>query len=111
MKFTTGMRNVRTIQSVRHRSVPTTRLEMAAQLARLEHEKAGLERALKVFEATDRRIRASLEQAVARIDLLRHRLYDSSDDNDEEGGNGDALRTDETESSTRKPPRVVSVEY
>ena len=41
-----GMRNIPTIQGLRHRSLPTTREQTVAELARLEHEKVRLKREL-----------------------------------------------------------------
>ena len=66
-----GMRHITTLQALRGRSVPSSREQIMAELSRLEHEKARLEREQQIWienqHKTDERLRATED----RIELLR----------------------------------------
>ncbi|OGO05775.1 MAG: hypothetical protein A2Y73_07375 [Chloroflexi bacterium RBG_13_56_8] len=110
MKFK-GMSNLRTIQTMKNQSVPATRAEMTAQLSRLEHERARLERVWKIFEGLQQRIETDLQQAIARIEVLKLKLYGPTDGNGEGHHDRKTQQTGNSESDAKKSPRVLSIEY
>lgn len=61
-----GLRDVRTAEGLAARSLPRTRAGKAAQLARLEHERAALQRALVVLAAR----RRQAEERMGRVERL-----------------------------------------
>lgn len=69
-----GMRDIPTIQGLRHRSLPGNREQTMAEIARLEHEKARLEREMRIWlgnqERTEKRIRQVGERLAALQDTL-----------------------------------------
>ena len=71
VKRTRGMRNIPTIQGLRHRSLPTTREQTVAELARLEHEKVRLKRELKLWIDHQKRTEGQLQQVEDRLTLLQ----------------------------------------
>ncbi len=72
-----GMRDIPTIQMLRHRSLPTTREQTVAELARLEHEKARLKRELNLWLEHQERTEKQLQQVEDRLDIL-HQIMDQS---------------------------------
>jgi hypothetical protein len=74
IKRTRGMRNIPTIQGLRHRSLPTSREQTVAELARLEHEKARLNRELKLWIDHQKRTQSQLQQVEERLTLLQQIL-------------------------------------
>jgi hypothetical protein len=73
-KRTRGMRNIPTIQGLRHRSLPTTREQTVGELARLEHEKARLNRELKLWMDHQKRTQGQLQKVEERLTLLQQIL-------------------------------------
>jgi predicted nuclease with TOPRIM domain len=73
-KSVRGMRDVPTIQGLRHRSVPTTREQAVTELARLEHEKARLERELNIWASNQQKTAGRLQQVEERLALLEQML-------------------------------------
>lgn len=71
MKSVRGMRDIPTIQGLRHRSLPTTREQVVAEVARLEHEKARLERELNLWIDHQKRTEGQLRQVEERLALLQ----------------------------------------
>jgi hypothetical protein len=61
-----GMRDVPTIQGLRHRFLPGTREQTVAEVARLEHEKARLERELSLWLQHQDRTEKQLRQVEER---------------------------------------------
>jgi len=74
IEHTRGMRNIPTIQGLRHRSLPTSREQTVAELARLEHEKARLNRELKLWIDHQKRTEGQLQQVEERLALLQQIL-------------------------------------
>jgi chromosome segregation ATPase len=72
-----GMRDIPTIQGLRHRSLPTTREQTVAEVARLEHEKARLKRELNLWLEHQERTEKQLQQVEDRLDIL-HQIMDQS---------------------------------
>jgi septal ring factor EnvC (AmiA/AmiB activator) len=72
-----GMRDIPTIQMLRHRSLPTTREQTVAEVARLEHEKARLKRELNLWFEHQERTEKHLQQVEDRLDAL-HQIMDQS---------------------------------
>ena len=86
-----GMRDIPTIQGLRNRSVPASRAQTVSELARLEHEKARLERELHIWIANQKKTENRLQQAEERIVLLqktmdkmdpRHKPEETADEKD-----------------------------
>ena len=66
-----SMRDIPTIQGIHSRSVPTTKPQAATELARLEHEKARLERELKMWFVNQKRTEGRLMQVEERLALVK----------------------------------------
>jgi hypothetical protein len=75
-----GLREVPTVQGLSNRSVPSTREHAATEFARLEHEKARLERELTIWLENQRRTEARMEQVCQRLSLLRQTLLQPESD-------------------------------
>jgi hypothetical protein len=73
-KSVRGMRDVPTIQGLRHRSLPTTREQTVAEVARLEHEKARLQRELNLWLDHQRKTEGQLQQVEERLIILQQIL-------------------------------------
>ncbi|MBL7201506.1 MAG: hypothetical protein ISS56_15310 [Anaerolineae bacterium] len=71
---TRGMRDIPTIQGLRHRSLPTTREQTVAAIARLEHEKARLQREVTVWNRNRKRTEGQLQGVEERLALLQQAL-------------------------------------
>jgi len=74
IKHTKGMRDIPTIQGLNSRSVPDTRQQAATELARLEHEKARLERNLKMWINNQKKTEGRLRQVEERLALVQQVL-------------------------------------
>lgn len=70
-KHVRSMRDIPTIQGLRNRSVPATREQVMSELARLEHEKARLERELNMWIANQKKTEDRLQQLQERVNLLQ----------------------------------------
>ena len=75
-----GMQDVPTAQTLINRSVPASRVQIVAQLARMEHEKVRLERELSVWVGKQKETEGRLQQARQHIELLQGALDKSSAD-------------------------------
>jgi hypothetical protein len=62
-----SMRDIPTIQGLRHRSVPASREQAVAEVARMEHEKARLERELEIWLGNQRNTEKRLRQVEERL--------------------------------------------
>jgi hypothetical protein len=69
-----SMRNIPTIQGLRNQSLPTTREQAVTELARLEHEKARLERELKMWVDNQKKTEMRLRQVDERLLSLQEIL-------------------------------------
>jgi phage portal protein BeeE len=69
-----GMRDIPTIQGLRHRAMPGNREQAVSELARLEHEKARLERELKIWISNQQKTEGRLRQVEERLALLEQML-------------------------------------
>lgn len=69
-----GMRDIATIQSLAGRSIPQSREHIAAELARLEHEKARLERELNMWANNVRRTEEQIQHIEDRLTLLQQAI-------------------------------------
>ncbi|NJM08210.1 hypothetical protein HC891_21555 [Candidatus Gracilibacteria bacterium] len=65
-----GLRNLRTVQQANRRNQIGSREQMVAELARLEHEKARLQREVEVWRQNQRRTETQLEHVEARLAQL-----------------------------------------
>jgi len=70
-KHVRSMRDIPTIQGLRNRSVPTTREQVMTELARLEHEKARLERELNIWLVNQKKTEDRTRQLQERVNLLQ----------------------------------------
>jgi chromosome segregation ATPase len=66
------MRDIPTIQGLKNRAVPSNREQIASELARLEHEKARLERELNMWVGNQKKTKIRIHQVQERLDLLEH---------------------------------------
>jgi hypothetical protein len=73
-KSTRGMRDIPTIQGLRHHSLPTTREQTVAEVARLEHEKSRLERELNMWLENQKKTESRLQHVRERLTLLQQLL-------------------------------------
>ena len=69
-----GMRDIPTIQGLRNHSVPTTRAQAVTELARLEHEKARLERELNMWIGNQKKTEKRLQRVEERLTHLQQVL-------------------------------------
>ena len=69
-----GMRDIPTIQGLRHCSQPTTREQTVAEIARLEHEKARLQREMAMWNQNQEKTAGRLQQVEERLALLQQAL-------------------------------------
>jgi hypothetical protein len=68
--ITRGMRDVLTIQGMRNRVLPKNREQAATELARMEHEKARLEREMAMWVSNQRRTEVRLQHVNERLAML-----------------------------------------
>ena len=101
-----GMRNLATIQTVRNAARPSSRAEMAAQMARLEHERFRVERELAIFEEKKAHALESLQRTKAQIDQLSRALYDTGE-NQGEVTTGSLGKTEQSDKETQKGTKKV----
>ena len=108
-----GMRSLATIQTVRNKARPSSRAEMAAQLARLEHERFRVERELQIFEEKKAHALEALKQTRARIDQLQQALYEPEENRSEvtRGSSGQAEQGDKGSTKGTKSVRTVTLGY
>jgi TolA-binding protein len=69
-----GMRDIPTIQGLRHQSGPATREQAVTELARLEHERARLRRELTMWVSNQTKTEKRLHQVEERLAELQHLL-------------------------------------
>ncbi len=77
MKATRGMRDINTVQASSSRTDATSREQGITDLARLEHERARLERELNMWLENQKRAEQRLKKVHERITLLQQDLYGS----------------------------------
>jgi hypothetical protein len=103
-----GLHHIPTAQSLINRSIPASRAEVVAQLARMEHEKGRLERELNVWVGKQQQTEGRLQQVQQHIELLQGTLEEPPTG---EGPRGSS--TQQTANDERKAPgwREISLEY
>ncbi|MGD8241102.1 MAG: hypothetical protein PVH68_21290 [Armatimonadota bacterium] len=69
-----GMRDVATVQTLVNRSVPASRAQIVTQLARMEHEKARLERELGMWTSKQQQTQGRLAKVQHHIASLQRAL-------------------------------------
>ncbi|MBU0493738.1 MAG: hypothetical protein KKA73_04485 [Chloroflexi bacterium] len=69
-----GMRDIPTIQGLRNRATPVTREQAVTELARLEHEKARLQRELNTWIVNQEKTEERLRQLEERLSLVQQIL-------------------------------------
>ena len=69
-----GMRDVPTLQGTRKRSLSVTREQAVTELARLEHEKARLERELGIWQANEKKTSRRIARVDEQLAVLQHIL-------------------------------------
>ena len=70
-QITRGMRDIPTIQGNSSRSVPPTREQVVTELAHLEHEKARLERELRIWSSNQQKTVDRLQRLEGRLAILQ----------------------------------------
>jgi septal ring factor EnvC (AmiA/AmiB activator) len=98
-KRTRGMRNIPTIQALRHRSLPATREQAVAEVARLEHEKARLNRELNLWSDHQRRTEGQLQQVEERLAALQQILDETATEGSTKRAKARRSRTERGDSS------------
>jgi len=91
-----GMRDIPTIQRLRHHSLASTRQQAVAEQARLEHECARLKRELGIWADNQERTEGRLRMVEERLALLQqilnppdaHDTAQSGEANQSPGGKG-----------------------
>lgn len=74
------MRDIPTNQGLNSRSLPKKREQAITELARLEHEKARLERELEMWRENQKQTEARLEKVEARLAALREMVEPAAAD-------------------------------
>ncbi len=69
-----GMHDIPTAQTLISHSIPATRAEMMAQLARMEQERGRLERELNVWDGKQKETEARLQKVRQRFEVLQRAL-------------------------------------
>ena len=69
-----GMHDVATAQTLINRSVPASRAQIVAQLARMEHEQARLERELNTWAGKQQQAQRRLQKVREHTALLQQAL-------------------------------------
>jgi hypothetical protein len=69
-----GMRDIPTIQGLRNQSLPKSRELIVAEVARMEHEKARLERELRMWVSNEKKTENRLQRVEERLGLLQQML-------------------------------------
>jgi hypothetical protein len=107
-----SMRDIPTIQGLRNRSVPASREQAVAEVARMEHEKARLERELEIWlgnqRNTEKRLR-QVEERLAGLELILNPL-DGDGATKHPARRAPTERTDGGEEQVRKW-REIPLEY
>jgi hypothetical protein len=73
-KHLRGMRDIPTVQGVHQHSLPGTREQTVAEIARLEHEKARLEREMGIWRDNQARTQKRILQVAERLASLQAML-------------------------------------
>jgi hypothetical protein len=108
-----GMRDIPTIQGLRHHSVPGNREQAVSDLALLEHEKARLERELKMWISNQQKTEGRLRQVGERLALLEQILNPPAADGSTKRAEVRRSRTDKPDGGEGEPQgwREVPLEY
>jgi len=72
------MRDIPTIQGLKNRGVPSNREQIVGELARMEHEKARLERERDMWASNQKKTQFRLSNVQERINLLQATLDEIS---------------------------------
>ena len=72
-----SMRNLATVQTLRNKALARSRAELAAQLARLEHERVRLEREANIYAEKQALTQEALARVGVQIDEIQHLLYEN----------------------------------
>ncbi len=69
-----SMREIPTIQGLRNKAVPSNREQIISEFARLEHEKARLERELSIWLANQKKTNDRIQHVQERLNMLQNLL-------------------------------------
>lgn len=103
-----SMRDIPTIQGLKNRGVPSNREQIVGELARLEHEKARLERELSMWVANQKKTQFRLSNVQERLNHLQAALEEISPRKQPEAPA--AAHTEEPEGQTARY-KEMSLEY
>ncbi len=103
-----GIRDIPTIQGLRSRSVPDTRPQAATELARLEHEKARLERELRVWILNQKRTEGRLRRVEERLAHVQQVVVPPAADG---GAKRARVRQSPAEKTDAQSWREIPLEY
>jgi septal ring factor EnvC (AmiA/AmiB activator) len=112
-----GLRNIRTVQGLTRRDKAGSREQAVAEMARLEHEKARIQREIDVWQQNLRRTEEQFQRVEARLAVVRQAIAES----DAQLGQHPAApapaprrpfrRTVETDDEGEPPFTTFSLEY
>ncbi|MBI3362504.1 MAG: hypothetical protein HY023_15490 [Chloroflexi bacterium] len=108
LKRTRDMRDIPTIQGLRHRAMPRTREQALAEMVRLEHEKARLGRELNIWADNQKRTEDRLRHVEERLALVPKLLDEASAAEESGKSNPEWTSGDERQPKRR---REIRVEY
>jgi predicted nuclease with TOPRIM domain len=108
-----GMRDIPTVQGLRNRSTPETRQQAVTEWARLEHEKARLEREMETWISNQKKTEERLKQVNERRARLQEMLGVTGDESPTTGRPSRRPATrDSAENRTQSGSwQEVSLEY
>jgi hypothetical protein len=108
-----GMRDIPTIQGLRHRAVPATREQVVAEVARLEHEKARLQRERDIWLSNQKKTEGRLDQVEERLQRLQQMLDPPADSGPakRQVRRSQAKPADDEDESETNTWREISLEY
>ncbi len=108
-----SMRDIPTIQGLRHHSMPKTREQVVTDLASLEREKARLGRELNIWVDNQKKTEDRLRQVDERLALLQQIIDPPAADGSAKGAKARPSRAEAADGSKGHTQgwREVSLEY
>ena len=99
-----GMHDVATAQSLINRSLPSSRAQIVAQLARMEHERGRLQRELSMWIGKQQQTQGRLGKVQQHITALQRALEETAELSELPGSR-------ERPDSPAPPRREIRIEY
>lgn len=106
-----SMGDIPSLAGVYRRTKLSTREQASTELARMEHEKARLERELGIWTAHQKRAQARLQGVNDRINAIKQTLEPPAMPSLQIGNSGEAAQSGNGEREQKPGWREVSLEY